>query len=242
MEKYLAQINLNVIGNRGQEKIFNSVVAIIGLGGLGSPIIQYLAASGVGRIIIIDDDVVELSNLSRQVIYSLDSVDKAKVDAAEIAAKTLNPEITVTKFFKRINAENIDLILKAAQIVVDASDNFQTRFLLNEYCHNNGKVLVSGAAIKMQGYLSVYKSGIDNSKPCFACFHQGDNFLHEKSCSRRGVLGAVVGSIGTMMAVEVIKEITMPEKSIAGTLLYYNALENRFKSIELVKQRDCICG
>jgi molybdopterin-synthase adenylyltransferase len=242
VSNYLSQINLKSIGKRGQAKIINTSIAVIGLGGLGSPIIQYLAAAGIGEMIIIDDDIIEASNLTRQVIYDSLDIDKAKVDVAELKAKSLNPEIKIQKFFKRVNADNVDQILHNVNIVIDASDNFTTRFMLNKYCHLNKKILVSGASIKMQGYLSVYKSGIDKSQPCFACFHQSDSFLNEKSCSNDGALGPVVGTIGTMMAVEVIKEISIPQSSIAGKLLYYNALDNRLKMIELNKRDGCFCN
>jgi molybdopterin-synthase adenylyltransferase len=242
VEHYLSQTNIKAIGIRGQEKIFEAHIALIGLGGLGSPVIQYLAAAGIGNMIIVDDDIVEASNLTRQVIYNHSDIDKAKTDVAEARAKEISPDIKIQKFFKRLNKDNVNDMLNEVSIVIDASDNFQTKFLLNKYCHDNQKILVSGSSIKMQGYLSVYKSGVDKSKPCFACFHEGDNFQSEKSCSNNGALGAVVGAIGSMMAAEVIKEITMLSNSIAGTLLYYNALENRLKTIEMSKREGCFCN
>ncbi|MBL6784793.1 MAG: HesA/MoeB/ThiF family protein [Rickettsiales bacterium] len=242
MNKFLSQINIKSIGKIGQEKIHKTSIALVGLGGLGSPILDYLSAAGIGCLKIIDDDIIEISNLSRQLIYNIHDIDEAKIDIAEKRAKLLNKDINIEKHFIRLNDSNINKILKDDDIIVDASDNFKTRYLLNQFCHDNAKILVSGSAIKMQGYLSVYKSGLDKLQPCFSCFHNIDDKYHERSCVNDGALGPVVGVIGCMMATEVIKEITMPDKSIAGDLIYYNAETNRFKTIKLAKRNDCICG
>jgi molybdopterin/thiamine biosynthesis adenylyltransferase len=243
VKKYLSHVNLNAIGSRGQEKIKLSKIAIIGLGGLGSPIIQYLVSSGIGRLTLIDDDIVEESNLNRQLIYNYSDIDNAKVDVAGNYAKSINANIIVEKLYQRLTDINIDKILDQSELIIDASDNFKTRFLLNKYCHSNKKSLISGSAIKMQGYLSVYKSGVDSAKPCFACFHDFNMMPSERSCSNQGVLAPFVGVIGTMMAVEAIKEIVCPENSIAGNLIYYNCLNNRYKTIQIPKRKNCkICN
>ena len=243
MENYLSHINIKEFGKIGQEKISKAHIALIGLGGLGSPIIQYLAAAGIGEITIIDDDIIESSNLSRQVIYNINDIDKAKIDVAEQLIKRINPKVIINKFYKRLNQNNIDLLLNKASIIIDASDNFKTKFLLNKYSHHNIKIFISGSATKMQGYLSVYDSGNNHLSPCFECFHHGEHLnLSEKSCANNGILGPVVGVIGSLMAVEIMKAITMKENLIIGKMLYYNALNNRFKTINIEKRIDCFCN
>jgi molybdopterin/thiamine biosynthesis adenylyltransferase len=243
VKKYLSHVNLNAIGSRGQEKLHLSKIAIVGLGGLGCPLVQYLSASGIGSFVLIDDDIVEETNLGRQIIYRHSDIDDAKIDIAEKYIKSVNDRVHIEKFFKRLTEQNAADVLQNTDLIIDASDNFNTRFVINNYCHQNNKILVSGSAIKMQGYLSVYKSGVDSTKPCFACFHDFDDMKSEKSCSNNGVLSPLVGVIGSMMAVEVIKEIVCPENSIAGNLVYYNCLNNRLKTIQIPKRPNCkICN
>ena len=200
----------------------------------------YLAAAGVGKIGIVDDDVVELSNLQRQVIHTLDGIGAPKVESAVRAVAALNDDVTTVPYQTRLTAENVDEILEGWDVVADGSDNFATRFLLNDACRRLGKTLVSAAILRFDGQLSTYKPG----GPCYRCIFPApppDGQI--PSCSQAGVLGAVAGVLGTLQATEILKEILGIGESMSGRLLIVDALSTTFRTVRVKKDPHCpVCG
>tara|TARA_B100000029_G_scaffold505197_1_gene585475 strand:+ start:476 stop:1234 length:759 start_codon:yes stop_codon:yes gene_type:complete len=242
IERYSRQIILKKIGIVGQKKIFNSSVLIIGAGGLGSPIAIYLAALGVGKIGIVDKDNVEISNLSRQIIFETKDVKKSKSLLAVNKLRKINPNINLKSFKKEITKKNISKIARNYNFIVDGSDNFKTRFLINDYCLSNKKILISGAVSKFDG--QVYTFNFNNKKsPCLRCFMpkippQPDI----DNCENEGILGTLTGIIGSIQANEVIKEILNIGNTLCGYILIIDSLKLNFRKVKLNKRSDCVCN
>ncbi|WP_417316612.1 HesA/MoeB/ThiF family protein [Emcibacter sp.] len=237
LERYARHIILKEVGGAGQQKLLASRVLVIGAGGLGSPLILYLAAAGVGTIGIVDNDVVDLSNLQRQIIHMTDKLDSPKTaSVAELVAR-LNPDVQIIQHPLRLNAENADRIIADYDLVVDGTDNFTTRFLVNEECIRQKKPLVSGALSQFDGQLATFK-GYLADKPCYRCLvpeYPGNI----GNCAEDGILGAVAGVVGSLMATEILKELLGLGESLAGKLLIYDALGAGLRKIRLPKDPGC---
>lgn len=237
LERYARHIILKEVGGPGQQKLISAKVLVIGAGGLGSPLLMYLAAAGVGTLGIIDDDEVALSNLQRQIIHQTSAIGKLKTQSAEEILEAINPEINVITHPLRLEADNAEDITKQYDIVADGCDNFTTRFLVNDTCLKLKKPLISGALSQFDGQLATFK-GYETGLPCYRCLVP-DHPTGVLSCAEAGILGAVAGVIGTMQAVEVIKEILELGDSLAGKLLIYDALTTTSRKISLPKDPGC---
>jgi len=242
IERYSRQIILKKIGAAGQKKLLKSSVLIVGAGGLGSPIAIYLTALGVGKIGIIDKDIIEISNLSRQIIFSTDDLKRKKSSAAINKLKKINPDIQFKSFNKKLTKKNINMIAKNFNLIVDGSDNFRTRFLINDYCLKNKKILISGAISKFDG--QVYTFDFSKKKsPCLRCFIPNEpSNIDVDNCEYEGVLGTLGGIIGTIQANEVIKEIIGIGESLCGYILIIDGLKLTFRKAKLNKRANCYCN
>ena len=243
IERYSRQIILKKIGVIGQKKLFESSVLIVGAGGLGSPIATYLTASGVGNIGIIDQDVVKISNLSRQIIFDTQDINKKKSNTAVKKLKKINPDIKFQSFAEKLEKKNIDKVAKNYNLVVDGSDNFRTRFLINDYCLKNKKILISGAISRFDGHVYTFNFSKRNS-PCLRCFipNMPDTSLDVDNCEYEGVLGTLGGITGSIQANEVIKEILEVGDTLCGYILIIDALNLNFRKVKLNKRSDCACN
>lgn len=244
LDRYARHIVLREVGGAGQAKLRAARVLIVGAGGLGSPLLLYLAAAGIGTIGIVDDDDVSLSNLQRQIAYRTADIGRGKPAAAQEAALALNPEIRVEPHPVRLTAANAMSLIAQYDIVADGSDNFATRFLVNDACYFSGKTLVSAAVTEFDGQLATFRAGGGTGLPCYRClFPEPPPPGTAPSCSETGVLGAVAGVMGTLQGVEVLKEIVGIGESLAGRLLIYEALATRFRTVRLRADPACrLCG
>ena len=241
IERYSRNIILKKIGVNGQKKLLKSSVLIIGAGGLGSPIAIYLAALGIGKIGIIDKDKVEISNLSRQVIFSTSDIKKNKSSIAISKLKKINPDLKLHSFQKKLTIKNINQIAKNFDLIIDGSDNFRTRFLINDYCFKNKKILVSGAISKFDGQVYTFNFSKKNS-PCLRCFMpRMPNNPDIDNCEHEGVMPPLAGIIGSIQANEVIKEILSIGNSLCGYILIIDALKLTFRKVKLNKRSNCQC-
>jgi len=242
LDRYSRQIILKKVGPLGQKKLSKSSVLIIGAGGLGSPIAIYLAALGIGNIGIVDKDKVEISNFNRQIIFNVNDINKNKSYAAINNLKKFNPEIKLSSFNEKITITNIDKIAKKFNIIVDGSDNFKTRFLINDYCLKRKKILISGAISKHDG--QVYTFNFSKKKsPCLRCFMpEIPNDSDLNNCEYEGILGPLAGIIGTIQANEVAKEILGIGDSLCGYILIINTLKLSFRKVKLNKRSNCYCN
>lgn len=238
LERYARHIVLKEIGGGGQRKLLEATVAIVGSGGIGSPLIQYLAAAGVGRLRIVDDDSVALSNLQRQTLYGVDDIGALKVARAADAVARLNPDVAVEMMPERLTGTTIDRFLEGADVVVDGSDNFATRLLVADECHKRRIPLVSAAIGQFEGQLGLFR-GWEANKPCYRCFVGSDPDRPDASCADQGVLGALAGVMGSLAAMETIRQITGFGDDSAGKLLLFDALSLRFRSFALPKDPGC---
>ena len=241
IERYSRQIILKKIGLTGQKKLLKSKVLIVGAGGLGSPIALYLAASGIGTIGIIDNDKVEISNIQRQIIFNSSDIKKNKSIVAAKKLKKINPNINILYFKNKLKKENINKILKNFDVIADGSDNFKTRFLVNDYCLKNKKILVVGAIDKFDGHIYTFNFLKKNS-PCLRCFMPKIPVSNEDNCETEGVLGPLAGIVGSIQASEIIKEILKIGSSLCGFILIINALNLTFKKVKLSKRSKCYCN
>ena len=241
IDRYSRQIILKKVGVIGQKKLLKSSVLIVGAGGLGSPIAIYLTALGIGKIGIVDKDNVEISNLSRQIIFETNDVNKNKSSAAISKLKKMNPDIQFKSFNKNLTITNINQIAKKFDLIVDGSDNFRTRFLINDYCLKNKKILVSGAISKFDG--QVYTFNFSKKKsPCLRCFiPRMPRNPDIDNCEYEGVLGPLAGIIGSIQANETVKEILGIGNSLCGHILIIDALKLTFRKVKLNKRSDCYC-
>ncbi len=244
IQRYSRHILLPEVGGAGQAKLMGARVLIVGAGGLGAPMLLYLAAAGVGTIGVVDDDTVDLSNLQRQVIHTTGNVGRAKVDSAVEAVEALNPEVRVETHRTRLDAGNVMQILAGYDVVADGTDNFATRFLLNDACYLAGKTLVSAALLRFDGQLSTFKAHLGDPHPCYRCiFREPPPPGMVPSCSEAGVFGAVAGAVGTLQATEVLKELLGIGDSLSGSLLMYDALSTTFRKVKVKRDAECpLCG
>jgi len=250
LERYARHLVLREVGGAGQAKIRAAKVLLIGAGGLGSPAALYLAAAGVGTLGLVDDDTVSLSNLQRQILYRASDVGRAKVEAGAEALKALNHGVRIEPHALRLTAANAMELIGRYDIVADGSDNFATRFLVNDACFFAKKVLVSAAVTEFDGQLATYKafdrSGGHDGKawPCYRCLFAGPPPAGTApNCSETGVLGAAAGVMGALQALEVLKEIAGIGEGLAGKLLIYEALAARFRSVRIDPDPACpLCG
>ena len=240
IQRYARHIILPEVGGTGQARLLDSRVLVIGAGGLGSPVIQYLAAAGVGTIAVVDDDVVDLSNLQRQILHHTASVGRAKVDSAAATVAGLNPDVRLVPIRARLDRHNAAAIIADYPVVADGSDNFATRFLVNDACHFAGITLVSAAILRFDGQLSTFKPG----GPCYRCIYAEEPPEGSlPTCSSAGVLGAVAGTLGAMQATEVLKELLGIGESMSGRLLIYDALAVAFRTVRVRRDPGCpLCG
>lgn len=239
--RYSRHILLPQIGMAGQQKLLDSRVLIVGMGGLGSPLAMYLAAAGVGHLAIADFDRVELSNLQRQIIHRSGDIGRAKVDSARATLLDLNPLIQVTALAERMSDKVLREQIALADVVADASDNFATRFALNAACVQARKPLVSGAAIRMEGQVTVFRADRADS-PCYRCLYPEQGEAME-NCSRLGVLAPLLGIIGSVQATEVIKVLLDIGATLQGRVLLLDALNMEWRTLKLRKDSACpVCG
>ncbi|HEY7690257.1 MAG TPA: molybdopterin-synthase adenylyltransferase MoeB [Dongiaceae bacterium] len=243
-ERYARHLILEEVGEEGQAKLLQSKVLVVGAGGLGAPMLLYLAAAGVGTIGVIDDDVVDLSNLQRQVIHMTDQVGKPKVESAAQLLARLNPDIRVVAFKSRITADNAADIIGGFDLVADGSDNFTTRFLLNDACYLARKTLVSAALLRFDAQLSTFKAHLGPPHPCYRCLfpeRPPDDLIPR--CEQAGILGAIAGMVGSLQATEVLKELLGLGESLSGHLLVYDGLDTTFRKIKTKRDPACaLCG
>jgi adenylyltransferase/sulfurtransferase len=248
LHRYARHIVLKEVGGEGQRKLLDARVLVVGAGGLGSPLLLYLASAGVGTLGIIDDDVVDLSNLQRQVLHTTDRIGRPKVESAAEAIRAINPDINVVLHRERLTKANVMALIADYDIIADGSDNFATRFLVNDACYLGGRTLVSGALLRFEGQLATFKAhehGADGThSPCYRCiFPAPPPSGLIPTCSEGGVLGSVAGTIGTMQATEIIKEIIGVGESLAGSLLIMDALTATFRKVRVKPDPACdLCG
>ncbi len=235
--RYARQIRLNKIGELGQKKLLDATVLIIGMGGLGSPAAMYLAAAGVGRLIISDFDIVEDSNLQRQIIHRVQDIGELKTVSAKRTIAELNPDCVVKALDWQLDGDELEAYIQQADLVLDCSDNFPTRFELNRACVKQLRPLVSGAAIRMEGQITSYIPG--SSGPCYQCLYKPD-FENTETCALEGVLSPVVGVIGTMQALQAILILIGEGERVNGKLLLFDALSMEWQKITVPKNADCI--
>lgn len=239
--RFSRHTSLPQIGESGQHKIANSHVLIVGLGGLGSPAALYLAAAGIGRLSFADFDTVEVSNLQRQVAHTTERVGLLKTESAKKACLDINPQCEINSINYALDAEELDKLIPDCSVVLDCSDNFPTRFAVNTACVQHKVPLVSGAAIRFDGQISVYDSRQDNA-PCYRCLYSdGENSVD--TCAQAGILGPVVGMVGCVQAIEAIKLICEIGDSLAGRLVLFDGLAMQWNEIVLRKNPACpTCG
>ncbi len=244
LERYSRQILLKEVGGKGQKKISEAKVFLIGAGGLGSPAILYLASAGVGTLGIVDDDVVDLSNLQRQILHSTETLNQPKIASAQLMVSKMNPDVKVNTYTERLNAENILDVIKDYDIILDGSDNFPTRFLVNDAAFFLKKTLISGSIFRFEGQLTTLKPHDDAPLPCYRCLYpEPPPSGLVPSCQEAGVLGVLAGTIGVMQAAEALKEILGIGETLAGRLLIYDALEMSFRNVRVPKNPTCaLCG
>jgi molybdopterin/thiamine biosynthesis adenylyltransferase len=242
IQRYSRHILLQEVGGTGQAKLRAARVLIIGAGGLGSPLVLYLAAAGIGTIGIVDDDVVDLSNLQRQVAHSTDRIGVSKVASAAAAATAINPDVKFEAHPMRLAADNALDLVGSYDVICDGTDNFATRFLVADACALAKRTLVSAAVLRFEGQLSVFKP--HQGGPCYRCLYpEPPPPGTVPTCSEAGVLGAVTGVMGTLQATEALKEILGIGDTLSGRLLVWDALATRFRTIKLRPDPSCaLCG
>ena len=240
---YIRNIILPQIAIEGQQKLLSAKVLVVGVGGLGSSALQYLACAGIGTLGIIDNDKVEISNLQRQIIHNFNNLNHEKTDSAKEKLKALAPDIIINSINSRANYEILTQQVGDYDIVLDCTDNFPTRFTINKVCYEQKKPLVFAAVKAFAGQLAVFKA-YENNQPCYACFNP--NIVDEKfelPLSEKGILGAVAGTLGAMQAIYAIKEILQINEDVVGTILIYDFLKNDFRKTILPKNKNCqICS
>jgi molybdopterin/thiamine biosynthesis adenylyltransferase/rhodanese-related sulfurtransferase len=244
-ERYSRHLRLPEVGEAGQRLLQRATVALVGAGGLGSPAAYYLAAAGVGTLVIADDDVVDRSNLQRQILHVESRIGRPKVESARIALSALNPTVNIVGMAERITSDNVERLIGDADVVLDGADNFAVRYLLNDACVKLGKPLVYGAVHRFAGQVSVFDAGRSRGvAPCYRClFPEPPPPEAAPNCSEAGVLGVLPGVIGMLQATEVIKLIIGLGQPLSGRLLDFDALSMRFREIRLPPDPDCpVCA
>jgi adenylyltransferase/sulfurtransferase len=241
IERFSRQIVLKDIGILGQKKILSSRVLIVGAGGLGSPVAEFLSRAGVGSLGIIDDDKVSLSNLHRQSLYNTSDIGKFKVKIANNKIKKINPNTKVTTYKIRLNNNNFKKIISNYDYIVDGSDNFTTKFLLNDFCLKFKKILVTGAISKFDGHVFTFNFK-DKKVPCLRCFFQESEISDDLlNCESDGILGSVAGIVGTIQANEVLKKILNIGTGLDGYIFILDLLHLNFRKVKLKKRKNCFC-
>lgn len=243
-ERYARHLVLDEVGEEGQEKLLAARVLVVGAGGLGSPLLLYLAAAGIGTLGIVDDDAVDLSNLQRQIIHPTENIGVAKVESARRSLEHVNPEVKVVTHAERLDDANAAALVGAYDVVADGSDNFATRYILNDACFRLRRPLIGAALSPFDGQLSTFKAYLGPPHPCYRClFREPPPPDAVPRCETAGILGAIAGVMGTLQATEVLKEILGIGESLSGTLLAYDALRAEFHKIKLPRDPDCpTCG
>ena len=241
IERFSRQIIIKDIGVLGQKKILFSKVLIVGAGGLGSPVAEFLSRAGIGSLGIVDNDKVSLSNLHRQSLYNTSDIGKYKVKIAKDKIKKINPNTKVTIYKLRLSNGNFKKIINDYDYIVDGSDNFTTKFLLNDFCFKFKKILVTGAISKFDGHIFTFN--FKNRKiPCLRCFYQESNISDDLlNCESEGILGTVAGIVGTIQANEVLKKILNIGTVLDGYIFILDLLNLNFRKVKLKKRKNCIC-
>ena len=247
IRRYSRHILLEDVGGTGQAKLREASVLIVGAGGLGSPLLLYLAAAGVGRIGLVDDDTVDVSNLQRQIAHTTAGIGQPKVETAAASAQAINPNVRIETHRQRLDRDSILPLIAQYDIVCDGTDNFPTRFLISDACVIGRKTLVSAAVLRFEGQLAVFKPHVHTEGghfPCYRCLYpEPPPPGMVPTCSEAGVLGAVTGVMGTLQATEVLKEILGIGETLAGRLLIWDALATRFRTVRLKADPHCAaCG
>jgi adenylyltransferase/sulfurtransferase len=238
--RYSRQIMLPSIGIEGQEQLLKARALIVGLGGLGSPAAMYLAAAGVGTLQLADFDRVDLTNLQRQIVHTTERIGQLKVESARATLHALNPETRIEIHPDRLDESALNKLVKQVDIVLDGSDNFSTRFAVNQACHAHQTPLISAAAIRMEGQVSVFTG--QPGTPCYHCLYPAEGEMDE-SCSANGVLSPLVGIIGSIQATEAIKVLTGAGQSLVGKLLLLDALQMEWRTLTLKQDPACpVCS
>ena len=242
LARYARHVILNEVGEEGQIRLLQSRVLVVGAGGLGAPVLMYLAAAGVGHLGIIDHDIVDLSNLQRQIIHDTETVGQTKIESAAERLEAINPEITIDRHRARLSEANAEELFQPYDLIVDGSDNFPTRYLVNDTCYRLGKTLVSAAVIRFEGQLSTYKP--HEGGPCYRClFPSAPPADLIPRCETVGIFGAIAGVMGSLQATEVLKELLGLGQSMVGRLLLYDALDVSINMIDFARNPACpLCG
>ena len=240
--RYSRHILLDEIGVEGQSRLLQSHVLVIGAGGLGSPVALYLGTAGVGHITLVDDDLVDLTNLQRQIAHQLSRLGSPKAESASLSIQAINPDVEVLPVVQRADAQWLDVAVQRADVVIDCSDNFSTRHAVNAACVRHAKPLVSGAAIGFDGQISVYDIRQPGA-PCYACIFPPEATFEEVRCATMGVFAPLVGIIGTMQAAEALKLLTGIGPSLAGRLQMLDARAMEWTEIRMARQSQCpVCA
>ena len=240
--RYSRHILLDEIGIEGQQRLLESHVLVVGAGGLGSPVVLYLGTAGVGRITLVDDDAVDLTNLQRQIAHNLERVGRPKAESARDAVAAINPDELVRPVVQRVGVRELDELVQQADVVMDCCDNFATRQAINRACVARGKPLVSGAAIRFDGQVSVYDLR-EPAGPCYACVFPPDQQMEEVACATMGVFAPLVGIIGSVQAAEALRLLTGVGTSLAGRLQMLDARGMEWSELRLRRDPACrVCG
>ena len=248
IDRYARHLVLPEIGEDGQARLAQSRVLVVGAGGLGSPLLLYLAAAGVGTLGVVDDDAVDLSNLQRQVLHDTGAIGLEKVESAKARLAGVNPEVTVVTHGERVTTATVAALIEGYDLVADGSDNFPTRYLLNDACYLHGKTLVSAAIMRFDGQISTFKAhlreaGRTDMHPCYRCIFGAQPGDMKDSCADVGVLASLPGVLGTLQATEVIKELLGIGDSLSGRLMLYDALGAGFRTVQVQPDPGCVlCG
>ncbi len=239
IKRYSRHLLLSEIGEEGQIKLKNSHVLVIGLGGLGCPVVLYLAAAGIGKLTLVDADKVDLSNLQRQVLYRMNNVSQHKTDSAEKTIFALNSTVDVKTVNAMIDESNADQLISNADVVLDCTDNVEARHLINETCLKHKKTLISGAGIRAEGQLLVLDHANNDDSPCYNCMFPKDGEEPVLNCSNSGVFGPILGIIGSMQALEAIKFLTGKSLKSHGKLKMFDGMAMEWREFNLMKNPDC---
>ena len=241
IKRFSRQIILKNIGILGQKKIIQSKVLIIGMGGLGCPVAEFLTRAGVGSIGIVDHDIVDLSNIHRQSLYNFKDINKTKVQIAKKKLNKINSETKIVSYKIKLNKDNFKKIINEYDYIVDGSDNFKTKFLINDFCLKFKKFLVTGAISKFDGHIFTFDFK-KKEMPCLRCFFQEEEISDDiLNCEYEGVLGTVAGIIGTIQANEILKQILKLGKNLNSYILIIDLLNLNFRKVKLNKQKKCTC-
>lgn len=239
--RYSKQIILEGFGYSGQEKLQKAKVLVIGAGGLGSPVLFYLAAAGVGTLGIVDFDTVGISNLNRQILHATEDIGRKKADSAQEHLKNLNPDVSIVKHPFRLNKDNIEDVIEQYDVIVDCVDNFSARFLISDCCYFMKKPLIEGAAV---GYEGILMTILPDKSPCYRCLYPmppEDGVL--QTCSDTGILGMVTGTIGSLQALEAVKVVLGSGETLSGRILTFEAMKMSFREVNWKKRENCpLCG